>query len=99
MSEQYRITGIRHSKGALECRPREDGRYPKRIGRICERPQPVVGQPMIIKYIANADGTDYSNYQLRTSMVRRILSTEDILIIETMNSFYDFVKVRNSNGR
>lgn len=72
---------------------RTDGRYPLRIGRICKKPKAVVTEPMSVEYIANADGSDYSNRFLRTSRVVDVYETDEKLEIETMNSIYIFEQV------
>ena len=87
--ERYKIIGIRHKDGS----PRTDGRYPDRVGRICEKPYAHLGLPMTINYIAKADGIDYTGYSLRTSSVMDIGKNEHRIQIETMNSVYEFEKV------
>ncbi len=87
--ERYKIIGIYHKDGT----PRTDGRYPLRIGRICEEPKAHFGLPMTINYIAKADGTDYSGYSLRTSPVTDIGKKENRIQIETLNSIYEFERV------
>lgn len=88
--EKYKIIGITHKDGT----PRTDGRYPERIGRICEKPIAHLGLPMIINYISKADGSDYRGYYLTTSRVIDIGESKYRIQIETMNSFYEFKKVR-----
>lgn len=90
--EKYKIIGIRHKNGT----PRTDGRYPERMGRICEEPKAHFGLPMTINYIAKADGTDYRGYSLRTSCVMDIGKNEHRIQIETMNSIYEFERVKES---
>ncbi|WP_243109972.1 hypothetical protein [Clostridium sp. E02] len=87
--ERYKIIGIYHKDGT----PRNDGRYPLRVGRICEEPKAHFGLPMTINYIAKADGTDYRGFSLRTSPVTDIGKRENRIQIETMNSVYEFEKV------
>lgn len=72
---------------------RTDGRYPKRIGRICERPIARVGEPMIINYLKNTDGSDYSGFYLRCSIVVKIEEDFNYLCVETINSIYKFEKM------
>lgn len=86
--ERYRIVFITNKKGI----ERTDGRYPLRIGRICKKPRPVIGYPMEIEYIANADGSDYSGRCLRTSRVTTVQEHRNLIQVETMNSIYRFVK-------
>jgi hypothetical protein len=87
--ERYKIIGIYHKDGT----PRTDGRYPLRVGRICEEPKAHFGLPMTINYIAKADGTDYRGFSLRTSPVADIGKRDNRIQIETMNSVYEFEKV------
>ena len=87
--ERYKIIGITNKDGT----PRTDGRYPERIGRICEKPKTHIGIPMIINYIAKADGTDYRGYSLRTSPVTDIGESEYQVQIKTLNSIYEFERV------
>lgn len=95
---QYRIKSIKHTgtKG-LEGTERLDGRYPLRIGRIVNLNLEYIqlGAVMILRYVKNADGTDYSKYHLRTSCVKRIEESEDkkVVKIETINSLFEFEKV------
>lgn len=90
--EKYKIIGIYHKDG----KPRNDGRYPLRVGRICEEPKAHFGLPMTINYIAKADGTDYRGFSLRTSPVTDIGKKENLIQIETMNSIYEFERVKES---
>lgn len=84
---EYRIIDIWDSKTKMT---REDGRYPLRLGRIVKEPKPSIGMPMILEYLRNADGTDYSGRSLRTSRVIEIREKTGILEVETMNSIYVF---------
>lgn len=92
---EYKIKRILHS-GSRGTRgtDRVDGRYPMRIGRTVELDLDNVklGKPMIINYLKNADGSDYSNMYLRTSNVISIISTASAVFIETMNSIFTFEK-------
>ena len=92
---EYKITKITHSgtKGERG-QDRTDGRYPMRIGRTVELDLDNVklGKPMIINYLKNADGSDYSNMCLRTSSVVSIISAASAVFIETMNSIFTFEK-------
>lgn len=90
--ERYKIIGIYHKNGT----PRNDGRYPLWIGRICEEPKAHFGLPMTINYIAKADGTDYRGFSLRTSPVTDIGKKENLIQIETLNSIYEFERVKES---
>jgi hypothetical protein len=87
--ERYKILSITHKDGTV----RTDGRYPLRIGRTCEKPQAYLGCPLYINYISKADGSDYSGYAMRTSLVERVSESGRIITVETMNSIYKFEKV------
>ena len=81
-------------------RQRLDGRYPLRIGRIVEKPHAHIGLPMILNYIRNADGTDYSSMTLRTSRVISTYTNEKgNIVVETMNSAYEFEVVKKYEER
>lgn len=90
--EEYRIVDIRDAKTRIT---RSDGRYPLRIGRIAKKPNPHIGLPMILEYVRNADGTDYSGNTLRTSRVcGSFINEKGNLVVETMNSAYEFEVVK-----
>ena len=89
-SKRWEIVDIQDSSTK---ETRADGRYPLRIGRICKKPEPVVTEPFVLEYIANADGSDYSNRFLRTSRVVNVFERGGLMEIETMNSIYVFKKV------
>lgn len=84
---EYRIIDIWDSKTETT---RKDGRYPLRLGRIVKEPKPHIGIPMILEYLRNADGSDYSGYTLRTSRVIDVRQKTGILEVETVNSIYIF---------
>lgn len=88
-SEQWEIVDIQDSNSK---ETRTDGGYHLRIGRICKKPEPVVTEPLVLEYIANADGSDYSNRFLRTSRVVNVFERGGLMEIETMNSIYVFKK-------
>lgn len=95
--EEYRIVDIRSIKTG---HTRLDGRYPLRIGRIVEKPHAHIGLPMILNYIRNADGTDYSSMTLRTSRVISTYTNEKgNIVVETMNSAYEFEVVKKYEER
>lgn len=95
--EEYRIVDIRSIKTG---HTRLDGRYPLRIGRIVEKPHAHIGLPMILNYIRNADGTDYSGMTLRTSRVITTYTNEKgNIVVETMNSTYEFEVVKKYEER
>ena len=94
--EEYRIVDIRDAKTRIT---RSDGRYPLRIGRITKKPNPHIGLPMILEYVRNADGTDYSGNILRTSRVcGSFINEKGNLVVETTNSVYEFELVKNAES-
>ena len=93
---EYRIVDILDAKTRIT---RSDGRYPLRIGRITKKPNPHIGLPMILEYVRNADGTDYSGNILRTSCVcGSFINEKGNLVVETMNSVYEFELVKNAES-
>lgn len=95
--EEYRIVDIRDAKTHIT---RSDGRYPLRIGRIVKKPNPHIGLPMILEYVRNADGSDYSRYTLRTSRVcGSYINEKENLVVETVNSAYEFEVVKNKESK
>ena len=95
---EYKIARIQHSGTCGErWTDREDGRYIHRVGRTVELDVEniLVGLPMIIHYIKDQDGSDYSSFILTTSRVK-ILSVPDdnTVIIETRNSIFRFEKCK-----
>lgn len=89
---EYRIVDIRDARTR---QTRTDGRYPLRIGRIVKEPKPHIGIPMFVEYIRNADGSDYSGMTLRTSRVcGSFINEKDNLVVETMNSVYEFEPIK-----
>lgn len=94
--EEYRIVDIRDAKTRIT---RSDGRYPLRIGRIVKKPNPHLGLPMILEYVRNADGSDYSGNVLRTTRVcGSFINKKDNLVVETVNSAYEFEIVKNEES-
>lgn len=94
--EEYRIVDIRDAKTHIT---RSDGRYPLRIGRITKKPNPHIGLPMILEYVRNADGTDYSGNILRTSRVcGSFINEKGNLVVGTMNSMYEFELLKNAES-
>lgn len=94
--EEYRIVDIRDAKTRIT---RSDGRYPLRIGRIVKKPNPHLGLPMILEYVSNADGSDYSGNVLRTTRVcGSFINKKDNLVVETVNSAYEFEIVKNEES-
>lgn len=88
--EEYRIVDIRDAKTRIT---RSDGKCQSRIGRIVKKPNPHIGLPMILEYVRNTDGTDYSG--LKTSRVcGSFIDEKGNLVVETMNSVYEFEVVK-----
>lgn len=85
----YRIIDIQDAESH---RTRTDGRYPLRIGRTCRNLAIYKGAPLILEYVANADGSDYSNYTLRTSTVLGYEELGGRISVQTMHSIYIFEK-------
>lgn len=75
----------------LDGNPRTDGRYPLRIGRVCEFLNAVtVGQCLYIKWILNSDGLPYGGW-IRTSLVCDwSMSASGCVVVTTCNSIYTF---------
>lgn len=94
--EEYRIVDIRDAKTRITI---SDGKCQSRIGRITKKPNPHIGFPMILEYVRNADGTDYSGNTLRTSRVcGSFINEKGNLVVETMNSVYEFEVVKNAES-
>lgn len=93
---EYRIVEITGNDGY----PRIDGRYPLRIGRICEEPKPILGIPLIVRYLRERDGSDYSNRTLCTSRVINsdVLNSGERIIVKTINSRYVFDKCQEEKN-
>jgi len=90
--EEYRIVDIRD---VATGQARMDGRYPLRIGRVCNKPNPQINLPMTVDYLRNADGSDYSGKCLRTSRVMNIsVNEKENIVVKTMNSEYEFEPVK-----
>ena len=54
---------------------------------------------MILEYVRNADGTDYSGNILRTSRVYgSFINERGNLVVETTNSAYEFELVKNAEN-
>lgn len=95
---EYKIARIQHSGTCGErWTDREDGRYIHRIGRTVDLnvENIEVGIPMILHYLRDQDGSDYSGYILATSRVKRIYVPDDnTVIIETRNSIFRFERCK-----
>ena len=90
--DEYRIIRITD----LDGNDRTDGRYPLRIGRICKKPKAVNGGHMILEYLRNRDGSDYSNKILYESVVSNVCSYDNgNIVVYTTDSIYTFEKVVN----
>lgn len=97
----YKIKSILHSgtKGERGT-PREDGRYPLRIGRIVELDVNDIkeGTRLILNYVKDENGNDYSRYYLLCSVVKDWDYVYDNRIrIETNNSIYELEEVEEEN--
>ena len=92
--EEYRIVDIRDAKTHIT---RSDGRYPLRIGRITKKPNPHIGLPMILEYVRNADGTDYSG-NILSRVCGSLINEKGNLVVGTMNSVYEFELVKNAES-
>lgn len=93
---EYKIKSISHSgtKGTRGL-PRTDGRYPLRIGRIVriDISHLVEGTPLILEYVKDENGNDYSGYFLRCSRIQSIhVVSENWFTVETNNTIYEFEK-------
>lgn len=92
----YKIKSISHTgtKGTRGIE-RTDGRYPLRIGRTVniDLKNLLEGTPLILSYVKDEKGNDYSRYYLRCSMIQSIHVVSDKLFtVETNNSIYEFEK-------
>lgn len=90
----YKIKSIRHSgtKGTRGLE-RTDGRYPIRVGRIVrlDLNRLSVGNPLILDYVKDENGNDYSGYVLQCSIIRGIHAvSERLFCVETNNTIYEF---------
>lgn len=95
---KYKIINISHTgNSGKRDETRKDGRYPLRIGRIVDLDvqQIRVGKPMNLNYLLNADGSDYSKKHLTTSPITNLNKMERKLIIETVNSIFEFEKIED----
>ena len=86
----YKLISIQHNGNKGErYTDRSDGRYPLRVGRICEVEHVNIGFPLIIRWIKDQNGNDYSS-TLRCSRVKGLSQEENIFTIETINTIYRF---------
>jgi len=98
----YKIKGILHSgtKGKRYTQ-REDDVYPQRKNRIVmfDKNQIFIGMPFVFQYVKDENGEDYSRYCLQVSSVMDIpMDKENMIIVETVNSFYVFEKIEKIDG-
>lgn len=92
----YKVKSISHSgtKGTRGL-PREDGRYPLRVGRTVNLYIPCVsvGRPLVLEYVKDENGNDYSGNNLYCSTIVGIHFVSDkIGCVETQNTIYEFEK-------
>lgn len=86
----YKIIDITDKNGYT----RADGRYPLRIGRICVKPIPIIGYPLLVNYVKDRDGSDYNRSVLISRCISyEVKNHENIIIVYTNNSKYVFEKV------
>ena len=90
----YKIKSIRHS-GTRGTRgtERTDGRYPLRVGRIVSIDLDAlsVGFPLVLEYVKDENGNDYSGYFLRCSIIQGIHAvSSNLFCVETNNTIYEF---------
>lgn len=96
----YKIKRILHS-GTFGERgtSRTDGRYPLRIGRTCRLRLDRIenGWPMVVYYLTDTDGSDYSGNYMVTSTVVGMIDLPSSLLVETQNSIFEFEKMESQN--
>ena len=85
---EYKVISITDRGG----KPRTDGRYPLRIGRICGKPYTRLGEPMEITWVSQSDGMPYVG-EFRTSFVISVMEVNGTLTVTTRNSIYTFARV------
>lgn len=92
----YRIKSISHSgRKGNRGTPRTDGRYPLRIGRTVnlDISKLISGVPLILNYVKDENGNDYSGHYLNCSRIQGIhIVSENLFVVETNNSIYEFEK-------
>lgn len=65
-----------------------------RIGRICVKPAPTIGYPLLVNYVKDRDGSDYNRSVLTSRCISyEVKNHENIIIVYTNNSKYVFEKV------
>lgn len=88
---RWQIEDIAHSgQKGVRGSSRTDGRYPQRINRVVELDlQDInIGFPLILNYVLDENGNDYSRYYLQTSNVIGVYIRDDYCEIETNNSIF-----------
>jgi hypothetical protein len=94
MPKKYKVISIQHNGNKGErYTDRTDGRYPLRVGRICEFGQVFMGLPLVIRWVKDQNGNDYCG-TLRRSKVKCLWQSENILTAETINTIYRFEIVK-----
>lgn len=97
----YKIKSIRYSgsKSTIRGYERTDGRYPKRVGRIVANiplEKSCVGKPLVLQYVKDENGNDYSGYCLNCSLIVGIHNVfNKIVCIETLNTIYELERVES----
>lgn len=103
----YRIKSILHSgRDGERNTPRMDKKHPYRVNRIVEINDNeisdnhiligniVTGSPLLLRYVKDENGEDYSRFCLQTTNVLDWDFIYDGLIrVETLNSIYEFERV------
>ena len=94
MEKHYKNKSIPHS-GTFGARgfERTDGRYPMRIGRIVKMDldKLQVGNVLVLNYVKDEHGKDYSGKYLRCSIIQGIHAvSSDLFCVETNNTIYEF---------
>ena len=96
MNGVYKIASIKFRTGSKRGEEKTDDYSKKRIGRtirITEENEPKAGQCAYLPYVKDADGNDLSWNAMITSYVTKVDEKDDVVILETQNSVYEFEKV------
>lgn len=98
----YKINSILHSgRKGKRGTPREDGRYPLRIGRIIELDISMLneGTQLILSYVKDENGNDYRGHYLICSTIKDWDYVYDNIIrVETNNSIYELEEIGEDAG-
>lgn len=93
----YKIIDIQHSgRFGQKGTARIDGRYPRRIGRTVTDEtvnNSTVGRQLILEYVTDENGLDYSDKVLCCSKLMRKSQEKNKVILETRNTIYCLEKV------